>query len=360
MSRHAIRAQVGIRDVARVAGVSMASVSRVLNDGKGTGSVRPDIVERVRKAAGELQYRPNPWARSLRTARASTIGVIVSDLSLPFAVEVLHVLYARCREQGSHLLFHIAEDDDVDGLTLAGLPSSDRVDGAVVIGGRFLQGSDEAFSEALARLVREYRHVVTVASRPSVAGETAIIVDDVAGVTLAMEHLISLGHTRIAHIRNDQGTGCWEDRQRALAFASTLESHGLAHDSALEVAVDHRDLGAAQAALRHLLGVGRPPTAVFTDCDAAAITVLKTALLAGIRVPEDLSVVGFDDIEFAALSTPGLTTVRQPVETMAELAAAALLDRVTGESLDSIFCAPGKTVIVPPTFVVRESCGPPG
>jgi len=359
VTKRATAAKVGIREVARVAGVSMASVSRVLNSETGNAAVRPDIVERVRRAADELRYRPNPWARSLRTAHNSTVGVIVSDLSHPFAIELLHVIYVGCRERGRHILVDVIEDEDLGRPALGGLPGTDAVDGIIVVGGGFLHGSDEAFEEAMARLVREYVHVVTVASHPSVAGESSIVVDDVAGVTAAAEHLIGLGHHRIAHIRDDVHLEIWENRQRSQAFHSALESHGVPHDGALEVVIDPRDLRATQDVLARLLDGNQPPTAVFVDSDMTAIAVLKAAQLAGIDVPGDLSVIGFDDIEFSALCTPSLTTVRQPIDTMGSLAVATLLDWPQENAPGDARRPSDKTVVVEPAFVTRDSCGPP-
>ena len=359
MTKRATATKVGIREVARAAGVSMASVSRVLNGETSNGAVRRDIVDRVRRAADELHYRPNPWARSLRTAHHSTIGVIVSDLSHPFAIELLHVICLECRERGRHILVDIIEDEDLGQPALSGLPGTDAVDGVIVVGGKFHHGSDEVFEEAMARLVREYVHVVTVASRPSVAGESSIVVDDVAGVTAAVEHLIGLGHHRIAHIRDDVHLEIWENRQRSQAFHSALGSHGMPNDGALEVVIDPSDLRATQDVLVRLVGSDQPPTAVFVDSDMTAIAVLKAAQLAGIDVPGNLSVIGFDDIEFSALCTPSLTTVRQPIDMMGSLAVAALLDRAQENAPGDARWSSDKTVVVPPAFVTRDSCGPP-
>ncbi|MDB5058921.1 MAG: LacI family transcriptional regulator [Chloroflexi bacterium] len=361
MSEDAQRMSAGIRDVARLAGVAPSTVSRVLN-GKLSGvSISPATVERIRTAAQQLHYRPNPWARGLRTAQTETIGVIAFDLAHPFAAELLQVIFSSCRARGYHVLVGTAEYDSSEGWMLSDILSADRVDGVILVGDTLLHisGQEDRFDEAMARLVQVHRHVVTVASRPSVAGETSIIVDNAAGVTLALEHLVRLGHHRIAHIRDGFHPDTWEDLQRIQAYYSFLASHNLPYDPSLEVTVNGRDLEAARQALRPLLGLDHPPTAVFVNNDATAITVLKAALLTGVRVPTDLSLVGFDDIAFAALSTPGLTTIRQPIHEMGSHAAGVLLDAIDGVQIVDLEPGADKTVVFAPTLVHRESCAPP-
>ena len=361
MTHNAPRMGAGIRDVARAAGVSISTVSRVLN-GKVAGmSISPATVERVRDAAQQLRYRPNAWAQSLRTAQTKTIGVIAFDLSHPFAAELLQVIYSACRARGYHLLVGTAEYDSSEGWMLSDILSADRVDGVILVGDTLLHssGQEDRFDEAMARLLQVHHHVVTVASRPSMAGESAITVDNAAGVTLAMEHLVSLGHRRIAHMRDGYHPNSWEDQQRIQAYRRFLLSHDLPADPALEAAVGSRDLHAAQQALGQLLALPHPPTAVFVNNDATAITVLKAALLSGIRVPEDLSLVGFDNIAFAALCTPALTTVRQPIDAMGSFAAGVLLDSIEGAQTAEPAPATDKTMVFAPALVQRESCAPP-
>jgi LacI family transcriptional regulator len=197
---------------------------------------------------------------------------------------------------------------------------------------------------------------VSVVSHPSLAGEAAIIVDNVAGVSLALQHLANLGHERIAHICEGYHPDSWEDEQRGQAYRASLAAHDLPYDPALDVKVASRDLPAAQQALAPLLALPDPPTAFFVNNDVAAITMLKAALLAGVRVPEELSIVGFDDIAYSALCTPSLTTIRQPIDQMGSHAANILLDTIDGSPPDD---PADKTIIFAPTLVQRESCAPP-
>jgi LacI family transcriptional regulator len=347
--------------VARVAGVSISTVSRVLNNKIGGVHISPATRERVQAAARQLQYRPNVWARSLRTAQTKTIGVIAFDLSHPFAAELLRVISATCRARGYHLLVGTAEHDSEEGWLLSDLLNADRVDGIILIGDTLLHssGQEQHVGEAMARLVAVHQHVVTVVSHPSLAGEAAIMVDNIAGVTLALAHLVGLGHRRIAHIRDGYHQDSWEDDQRGRAYRDFLAAHDLPYDADLVVKLGSRGLQAAQYALAGLRALPAPPTALFVNNDVAAITMLKAALLAGIRVPEELSIIGFDDIAYSALCTPGLTTVRQPVDRMGNHAANVLLDIIDGMLPGDAADPPEKTVVFAPTLVQRESCAPP-
>jgi LacI family transcriptional regulator len=351
----------GIRDVARLAGVSISTVSRVLNGRSssiGTGSITE---ERVRGAALQLNYRPNAWARSLRTASTRAVGVIVFDLSHPFATELLQEIYTACRAREYHVLMGTAEHDRREGWVLSDILSAGRVDGVILIGDTLLQlpGTEDRFRKAMARLVRTHRHVVTVGNRPSAAGEWSIMIDNAAGVNLAMEHLVRLGHRRIAFVGDGFEPDSWENEQRRQAYRRFLLSHDLPQDPALEIVVRSMDTQATQAALGPLLLHAEPPTAAFFINCATAIAVLKALLLLGIRVPEDMSLLAFDDVLFSALTTPGLTTIRQPIDEMGTYAAGLLLDAMDGQSSASPVSPTNRTIVFTPTLVHRESCAPP-
>ena len=356
MSRETPQMGGGIRDVAQLAGVSISTVSRVLNGKSSSVRVSASTIERVRSAAQHLHYRPNPWARSLRTARTRTIGVIAFDLTHPFAAELLQVISAACRARDYHLLVSTAEYDEGEAWMLSDILSADRVDGVLLLGDVLPEHTSR---EDMERLIQTHGHVVTIGARPSVAGELSIMVDDEYGVQLALEHLVALGHRRIAHFRDGYHPDSWEDHRRIHAYRSFLQSHDLPYDPALEVAVNGRNLEAARQALQPLLGLRQPPTAIFVNNDATAITVLKAAVLSGIRVPEALSIVGFDDIGYAAMCIPGLTTVHQPIDRMGSYAAKVLLETIDGAELADSEHVAHRTVVFAPTLVERESCAPP-
>src|SRR5205807_3522827 len=169
----------GIRDVARLAGVAPSTVSRVLNNRADGVRISAATIERVRRAAQTLRYQPNAAARSLRTTRAQTLGVIARNLLHPFTAELLRVVYSTCQAQGYHLLVGHAEHNRTEGRVLGDILSADRVDGVLLIGD-CLWGTGR--EEDMARLIQTHGHVVAVGACPSVAGELSILVDDACGV----------------------------------------------------------------------------------------------------------------------------------------------------------------------------------
>ncbi|MDQ2831953.1 MAG: substrate-binding domain-containing protein, partial [Chloroflexota bacterium] len=201
--------------------------------------------------------------------------------------------------------------------------------------------------------------VVTVGARPSLAGELSILVDDTRAVTLALEHLVSLGHHSIGYIRRNPTSASspqWEDYQRQTAYRTFLNGADLPYTPAAELVVSDQ-IAEIQEALRSLLAPPRRPTALFVNDDMTALITIKAALLSGLRVPDDLSIVGIDDIPFAALCTPGLTTVHQPIDAMGRYAATYLLDRISGaDTADPPASTKhNHTVFFSPTLVPRES-----
>lgn len=351
-------AQIG--DVARVAGVSTTTVSRVLNGHAGAIRISAATEQRVRQAAMALRYRPNASARSLRTTKTKTIGVIAEDLLHPFVAELLRTVYATCDARGYHLLLGHAEHSRSAGWELSDILHSDRVDGVLLIGDILAQADEPQGREEMDRLVRMHRCVVSVGSRPSVSGELSVSPDFARGTYLAMEHLLALGHRVIGYIGVRIGPESWEDRQRLDAYRGFLDAHGLPRHPADEMIIAHNSIEDAQAALQAMLMRPQRPTALFVNNDFLAIIVLKAALLCGIHVPAALSVVGFDDISFAALCTPSLTTVHYPIDDMARRAATALLDRIEGLDVSDGAASVDATVVFAPTLVWRESSGPPG
>lgn len=345
-----------IRDVARLAGVAPSTVSRVLND-TGTGvRISAATVERVRHAAHELRYIPNAAARSLRTTRAHTIGVIARDLLHPFTAELLRIIYSTCQARDYHLLVGHVERNKMEGRVLSDILCADRVDGVLLIG--------DTGADNMERLIQMHTHVVAVGARPSHAGELSILVDDAHAVTLALEHLVSLGHRSIGYLRRTPPAAAvaqWEDYQRQTVYRTFLRAAGLPYTPEADLVVPDQ-IEKIQEALHALLSLPHHPTALFVNEDMTAIITIKAALTSGIRVPEDLSIVSIDDIPFAALCTPGLTTVRQPLEAMGHYAATYLLDGINGietppPAPDTAELRDTHTVFFSPTLVRRESAG---
>lgn len=348
----------GIRAVASLAGVSVSTVSRVLNERERHVPISPATIERVRAAAAALRYRPNASARGLRTTRTQTIGVIMQDLLHPFSAEFLRTIYGVCQARNYHVLVGHAEQNQHESVVLGDILSPDRVDGLLLIGDVLEHAADE---EEMQDILRMHQHVVSVGCRPCPAVTLSISIDNAAGVEMALHYLAGLGHRSIAFIGSPPETTerePWESQQRRDAYRRFVSAHGL-HVWEL-VATD--DLAVAQDDLRRLVIGPERPTAAFAINDWTAVMTLKAALTSGICVPDDLSVVGFDDIAFARLYTPGLTTIHQPLDAMGRYATNALLDTIAGlpRALpEGNVEVSGANVIFAPTLIQRESCAAP-
>lgn len=328
--------RVTITDVARQAGVSVATVSKVMNGRDGVASETSthvmDVVER-------LGYETSLVARSLRAQRTHVIGVLVAELE-PFSTEILH-------GAGSALA-----DTDYDVLAYAGARRSGGVgwerrhvsrlsgtliDGAVIVTPTVVD-------------IRTGVPVVAVDPHAGPGALPTVESDNLTGALLATQHLIDLGHRRIGFLagRADLASA----RSREEGYRRALEQAGIAPDPTLVLASDYRRESARGPAQQLLTRAGRP-TAVFAANDQSALGVLDVAAELGLRVPQDLSVVGFDDIPHAARTTPPLTTVRQPIQAMGAAAVSLLLDLIEGR-------APVRDhVRLPTTLVVRASTAPP-
>ena len=242
---------------------------------------------------------------------------------------------------------------------LGDILSADRVDGVLVIGDLVSDGSR---IENMKHLMQMHGNVLTVGAHPSVAGEMSVLVDDERGVSLALDYLLSLGHRSIAYISQSNGSESWEDVQRRAAYERFLSRHSLPIRHEAERTVGN-SVASVRVALEETMALAETPTAVFVNNDFTALATVKAALMCGIRVPDDLSIVGFDDIPFAEWCSPELTTVRQPIEAMGRCAVNILLDRIA--DLDPPVAPAGSvltgsTLVFAPTLVRRGSaCAPP-
>lgn len=292
-----------IREVSRHAGVSMATVSRVLND---TVPVNDETKARVLAAVEELDYRPNAFARSLATNRSGGLGVIVKALSSPFFSPMLQGIEAVAESQGMHLLVssgHVDAETEHRALEFM----LERRPDALIVDVEGL--SDEYLTEISAGKVPLFvigRLVPALADR-------CVYLDNIAGGLLMTSHLIEQGHTRIAHI-----TGLLsmhDSRERLSGYQNALEDAGVAYDEALVVESDFQEEG-GERAMRELLDRGVEFTAVFAANDQMAAGALAVLREAGFDVPGDISLVGHDDILLARYLFPALTTARQPISEM--------------------------------------------
>ena len=303
---------VTLLDVAREAGVSPATVSRILN---GTAKVADDKRKAVEDAILALNFRPNLFARSLKTGVTMTVGVLTQAIQSPFYAYALKGIEVGLDGSGYSPLIVSGHWDPALEAARVRLLMSRRIDGLIVLTGRL---SDEE----LLGFARNQPVVVTerLLQGPNVR---AIKLDQQRGGYMATAHLIGLGHQRIAHIGGLQGRPDSTDR-----YAGYLQAHqeaGLTPDPELLVMADYVEAG-GQLAMNQLLDRGKPFTAVFCANDDSAFGARKALYCRGLRVPEDVSLVGFDDLPIAPYMTPPLTTIRQPIYEVGLFAARALLN----------------------------------
>jgi LacI family transcriptional regulator len=334
-----------ISDVARRAGVSTATASRTLSGGAG---VRPVLRGRVLAAASELGYFPNPHARALASAREATVAVIVNDLSNPFFSEVIGGMHKIADLRGRMLLIATAYRDARRELEALTYFRSRRVQSLVLAGsGREDRESANAITEQL-RAFEEAGGKAVLLGRQH-AHADAVLIDNVGGARELAEALAGLGHRRFAVVAGPVGIST--TRERLAGVRLGLQRHGLQLPDEMVVHSDYtRESGSAAAA--ELLARRPRPTALLAFNDVMAVAALGEARRAGLRVPEDLSVAGFDDVPLASQVLPALTTVRVPMAEMGAL------------GLEMALEAPGAAIRVehlPTTLVIRESTGtPPG
>jgi DNA-binding LacI/PurR family transcriptional regulator len=299
-----------MKDVSLLAGVSPSTVSRVLN---GASTVVPITIEtrqRVLQAAEALKYSPHPLARGLRGAGTALLGLIVREIADPFFTALLDAVTLEAQRRGYNLVLGHAHSSAKEALALTQVLEVRHCEAILLVGDLL----DES------RLVEELQGtqlaVVALCQGRRSPGLSTVNTDNERGARLALDHLYQLGHRRIALL--DAGwIGDVEPRRGA--YHQFLAQRGL--DAPPEYhQTTPNDAGGGQAAFARLLGLPRPPTAVFATTDVVAIGAIKAAEEAGVRVPRDVSLVGFDDIPFATYSVPSLTTVRQPIPAMARLA----------------------------------------
>ena len=332
------RETVTLADVARLAGVSQSAVSRAVTGG---GSVSGKTRARVMAAAEELGYRPNPMARAMITGKSRLIGLVVSYLENQFYPVALEHLSLALQERGYHILIFMAgnQQDKVPDMVRGLLDYG--VDGIIT--------ASVAMSNDLTTRCEDAGIPIVMFNRgqddPRLSAVTS---DNLAGGRLAANFLVAGGHQRIAHVAGWQKSSTGRDRARG--FTEALADHGqspVATVDGMYAATETRRITHA------LFGQADRPDAVFVGNDHMAMTVMDVLRFElGLRVPEDVSVVGYDDVPAAGAPTYDLTTVRQPVRRMVDATVTALLGRVEGDT------KPGQ-VRIPGDLVIRGSARKP-
>jgi LacI family transcriptional regulator len=331
-----------IRQIADLAGVSIATVSRVLN---GRNDVAPETRDLVSRVIRENGYTANRSARGLSAGRTGLVGVLVPLIYPAYFSSILAGAAEALSEQDLRVVLSPTGHEHDREVSLLERLMHGLTDGALIV-------MPEESSEELERLVDGgYRFVVVDPIMPLAERIPSVSAGHAAGAHQAMRHLLELGHKRIAAITGPLGWVATVDRRRG--YHSALAAAGILPDPALEVVADFEIPGGRRAA-RALLELADPPTAIFAFNDNLAIGAIQAARERGMRVPEDLSIVGFDDVEHATIVTPALTTVRQPLAEMGRTAVSLLMRLVERQRFETLRVELGTRL------VVRESTAPPG
>ena len=328
--------QATIRDVAREARVSVATVSRALND---SGPVRDDTRRRVRDAADNLRFTPHGAARSLITSRTNTLGVLLPDLYGEFFSEIIRGIDRGAQRAGYQLLLSSARNahDEVHGAFRA---MYGRVDGLV------LMAPDVELAERFAEH-RDGTPIVFINSPVASEDAHVITIDNHGGAYQMVKHLARKGHRRIAIIRGAETNHDATERLRG--YRDALEDSDLARDPRLEVHGDFSEAAGYRAG-RAALRLHPRPTAIFAANDAMAIGALSALREEGVAVPGDIAVAGFDDIPIARYVSPPLSSVHVPIAQLGERAMDLLLGAIAGTANGA-----ARRVVLPTTLVIRKS-----
>ena len=329
-----------MRDVAELAGVALTTVSRAYSD---AGKLSPETLLRIESAASELGYTVNLNARSLRRKASGQLLVLLPDIGNPFFSIVLKGLEEGAREGGRLLLIGDTGADATLADRYAGQLAVGAVDGLVLLDGRvpFAPRSRER-----SRLL--LLPIVALSERVEEMSVPFVGIDNVRAARDVAHHLADLGHARVAEIAGPDGNSLTGERSRG--FAAGAAERGLAVVG--RVSGDF-SLQAGERGAHALLSRTDRPSAIFAANDSMAMGAIRAAAAAGLSVPDDLSVVGFDDIDFAAIHAPALTTVRQPRLALGRAAVAVVTARIEGHP------APAQSLILGHDIVVRDSVGPP-
>ena len=335
--------QVSITDIAQVAGVSISTVSRALQDNPRISAERRAVIHGLARSMG---YRPSQVARSLVTGKTRTLGVVVTDVTDPFVAEVMKGAEAAGRAKGYTLLFAMSNHDPEQEMQAHEMLRERQVDAMIVISSRaasrYLELRDE-------RAANQDKAVPLVLVNNSLSGPLiySVCTDHRSGAREVMRYLTQMGHRSIGFVAGPENGR--SARERAEGYLEGLQTHGLPSRPELVIPGLGR-LDDGLEALRLLLSRRDPPTAVFCYNDLAAIGLLSAAARLGVRVPDDLSVVGYDNILMSAYTTPTLTTVEQPKQQMGRHAVELCARRLAGEEVPNM--------VLTGTLVIRESCGP--
>ena len=331
-------------DIARHAGVSTASVSRALANEKGVG---PEVIERVRRSAAALGYRPNRAARALRRQRADAIGLVVSDVENPFFASVARAVEGVATARSHAVLLCNTDESPEIERRHVDLMMGESVAGVIAVPSREEPGPLLELRDA---------EIPTVVLDRRVRGDLfdTVLVDHRAGARAMVEHLIEHGHDHVGAI--SVATPATSGRDRMLGCRDAIEAHAGTRLTSLEGRTEDavgvaRTSELAERLARQMLELPERPTAIFCANNLLSLGALRALRAAGLRVPDDVALAGFDDEQFYDLLDPPLTGVAQPIDRIARTAAELLYERIADPA------RPTRAVVLPAQLRLRTSCG---
>lgn len=338
------KTRVTAKDIAAIAGVSQSTVSRVLSSDEPSGFISEETTKRVREIAKQLHYKPNPIARALRGEGTNMIGLVVREIADPFFAGLIEILSDQIRNAGYTVVLGHAHSDSSEGLQMAKILDSRQCDGIIFLGDL---RDDQTI---LQTFLVERNPVVALCRGKKIVSVPTVNSANTTGMRMLLDHLYGLGHKHIAFI-----DGGWlGDIQERREFF--LKERGEVSDlHTLDwIQADNDNPESGCEAMTKLLESKPRPTAVMASDDFMAIGVIKAIFDAGLRIPDDISVTGFDDISIARFTIPALTTVRQPIEEMGRTTIKLLIDQIKGNEI----AEENKFVQLLPELIIRSSTGP--
>ncbi len=325
------------KDVAELAGVHPSTVSRVIN---GDSRISEKTREKVFLIIKKLGYTPNAIARGLKTKRTYTLGMLIPDITNPFFAEIARGVEDAANKNNFNVILCNTDDKLKKERTYLEILKEKRVDGLIL-------GTAHIKDTSILELEKKKYPYILVSRNIEGLEKNCIIVDDVEGGIMATEYLIKSGHRRIAHITGPLQTRSGLNRLKGYKLA--LKRNWIEHVDELVEEGDFRIKGGYQA-MKKFLKLAEPPTAIFAANDLLALGAMQAIQKKNFSIPEDFSIVGFNDIELASFVYPPLTTIRQPMLEMGELAVKMLLRIIEKEEFNQ------RKIVLKSKLIIRESC----
>lgn len=327
-----------IVDVAKRAGVSVSTVSRVLNNHP---SVGVEVRQRVNDVIRELQYEPSRVAQRMRATSSRLVGVIFSDITNPFYIDVLHSIEHTLSQQGMSVLISNADSDEDREANFVRIMLNENIAGLII-------APTKENVPALAAAAHDGLPIVVIDRRLSNVDVDTVLVDNFQGALTAIQHLIELGHERIGVLSGP--LYLTSGRERYTGYLQAMADAGLQVDPSMTRFGNYRERSGYELA-NELLSASYPPTALFVANNLMTLGALNAIHERGCVIPDEIAVIGFDDLPWAISLSPPLTTVAQPTSEIGTRAAELLLDRIK----DRLRTA--RTIELPTQLMVRASCG---